>query len=88
MTYTVVWARGAEQELAAIWADAPERAEIAQAANQLDRELRRDPVSASESRPDGKRIAYSLPLGVKLRIFEADRLVRVLGVWTCSRPKR
>ncbi len=88
MTYTVVWAQGPNRSWLPFGPTPLSGRKSPQAANQLDRELRRDPVSASESRPDGKRIAYSLPLGVKLRIFEADRLVRVLGVWTCSRPKR
>jgi len=84
--YTVVWAPGAEQDLAAIWASAADRAEIARAANSLDRQLSLDPGDVGESRPDGKRIGYSLPLGIHFRVREADRLVRVLTVWLCSRP--
>lgn len=77
----------AEERLAAIWADATNRQAVAEAANLLDSELARSPSAAGESRPNGQRIAHSLPLGIRFRVFEQDQLVKVLAVWMC-RPVR
>lgn len=83
MNYTVVWARKARDELAAVWLNATDRGPVANAANSLDRQLGRSPEDMGESRPSGRRIAYCLPLGIQFRILEEDRLVKVLVVWSC-----
>ena len=83
MRYTVVWSTVAEEKPAAIWADAADRQAIADAANLLDAELARNAPAVGESRPNAQRIAHSLPLGIRFRIFEQDRLVKVLTVWLC-----
>ena len=83
MKHTVVWTIEAEQELAAIWLTAADRGLIAAAADFLDRQLAQSPAAVGESRPDGRRIAYQLPLGVGFEIIEDDCLVRVLSVWWC-----
>lgn len=83
MKYTVVWAPEAEEELAAVWARVSCRGEIAEAANFLDAQLSRNPFTVGESRPYAQRIAYRLPLGIRFRIHEDDRLVRVVAVWLC-----
>ena len=83
MKYTVVWTLKAEQNLAAIWTNAADREIIASAANSIDQQLANNPIAVGESRPDGRRIAHYLPLGIRFRIHEDDRLVRVLTVWLC-----
>ncbi len=83
MTYTVVWIPKAQDDLTAIWLNAADRATISKAANSLDRELTQNPAAVGESRPSGRRIAYCLPLGIRFRVLEDDRLVRVLAVWRC-----
>jgi hypothetical protein len=83
--YTVIWTPEAERRLAAIWVNAPDREAIATAANSLDDRLARSPSAVGESRPDGRRIAHCLPLGIRFRIHEDDRLVKVLAVWACRR---
>ena len=86
MKYTVLWARDAEKELAAIWMATDNRGMIAEAADSLDRQLTHNPDAIGESRPHKQRVAYCLPLGIRFQIFNADRIVRVLAVWAC-RPR-
>jgi hypothetical protein len=85
VSYTVLWTREAEQELAAIWMSAADRATITEAARFLDCALIRNPSSVGESRPKAQRIAYCLPLGIRFQVFEPDRLVKVVSVWTAPR---
>jgi hypothetical protein len=53
MKYSVRWLPAAEQELAALWMAANQRASVAQAANQIDHELSKSPEMIGESRPSG-----------------------------------
>lgn len=80
MKFTVVWSRGAEDELAEIWFAVRDRSRIAEAAHEIDRRLRRDPVNEGESRDQGRRILLLPPLGVTYEVLSDDRLVRVLHV--------
>src|SRR5262249_46426250 len=64
MNFTVVWDPAAEQELAELWINAPDRNAVTQAANHIDRTLQTDPEQHGESRPDGRRILIVAPLGV------------------------
>ena len=81
MNYTVVWIPPAEQELAAIWMDAPDRAAVTAAAHAIDSTLRTDPEKQGESRDEGRRILLHAPLGVLYKVLPEDCLVRVLVVW-------
>lgn len=81
MKWTVVWDSAAEAELAELWFDAAQRQKIANAANEIDRQLGADPQDAGESRDKGRRILLVTPLGVTFRVFASDRHVRVLDVW-------
>ncbi len=51
MRYTVLWSRLAEQRLAFLWTDAPNRQAVTEAANAIDKVLQTDPDSLGESRP-------------------------------------
>jgi hypothetical protein len=81
MNYTVIWLPDAEQELAALWRNAPNRDAITVAAALIDQLLEREPETAGESRPDGRRILFASPLGVIYRVRPDQREVNVHHVW-------
>jgi hypothetical protein len=85
MNYTVVWLPSAEQDLAALWINAPDRAAVAAAADAIEVALRRDPLGQGESRAGVARIMFLEPLAVCYDVYEADR--RVL-VWAVGRSRR
>ncbi len=83
--FTVRWADEALDELASLWTDAPGaiRRAITVATNQIDQQLRADPMAAGESRPEGRRVFFALPLGITYRIEADKQTVSVLRVWLC-----
>jgi mRNA-degrading endonuclease RelE of RelBE toxin-antitoxin system len=82
MTFTVVWLKSAERELTEIWLAAEDRSMVTDAASEIDRRLRVQPEREGESRDSGQRILLIAPLGVTFEVLSADRLVRVLDVWS------
>jgi hypothetical protein len=82
MRYTVVWLSSAQNRLASLWtnADASDRPAITSAANRIDQQLAHDPASAGESRSQGRRLLFVLPLAVVFKVYEPDRKVVVLSV--------
>ncbi|MGE5193676.1 MAG: type II toxin-antitoxin system RelE/ParE family toxin [Deltaproteobacteria bacterium] len=80
MKYTVVWKPAAENELAAIWNIASDRAAATAAADAIEKSLRTDPVLRRETSTRTTRVIIEAPLIVKYRIFDDDRLVRILTV--------
>lgn len=82
MAYEVIWIPDAEQQLAAIWVQASDRASIAAAANNIDKRLTKDPEHEGESRAQALRILHCKPLGVDYRVLGSERQVRVLRVWS------
>lgn len=78
MKYTVEWLPSVEQELAALWNSAPDRSDIAAAANNIDAALARDPLTLGESRGGRTRIAFLTPLAV---LFDVDTAARMVTVW-------
>lgn len=87
MSYCVIWLPVAEQELAALWLAADNRAQVSRAANTMDDVLARDGPNAGESRPDGRRIIFELPLAAIDRVNLESQAVLVLNVWqVTSRP--
>lgn len=87
MMFTVRWADEALDELAGLWTDAPSaiRGAITVATNYIDQQLRVDPVAVGESRSEGRRVLFALPLGVTYRIETDQQTVSVLRVWLCRR---
>jgi hypothetical protein len=81
MNFTVIWVTKAEQELAALWLAATDRAAVTQAAHEIDQRLRSDPTSEGESRAENQRVTFVPPLGVLFEIDDGDRKVFVLQVW-------
>ena len=80
MTYTVVWAAKAEQQLAQLWLDATTRNAITRAAHIVEAMLAVDPSNAGGSRSAGRRILMMSPLVVDFEVRPDDRTVRVLQV--------
>jgi hypothetical protein len=78
MKYTVEWLPSAEQELAALWTDSPNRNDVAAAANDLDAALSRDPLALGEARGGRTRIVFSAPLAV---LFDVDFTAQKVIVW-------
>jgi len=85
--FRVEWLQSALDELTTIWtgADSTLRQAITSATYEIDRQLRSDPFSHSESRSEGRRVLFASPLGITFRV-EADRQrVSVLRVWAFRR---
>ncbi len=51
------------------------------AADRVDVDLRVDPNGQGESHPNGTRIMFELPIGIRFEVKDDDRLVEVLQVW-------
>ena len=81
MKFTVIWQPSAEQDLATLWMNAPDRNAVALAADAIDAFLRRDPLAHGESRLGHSRVMFVPPLAVTYEVQELDRLVTVTGVW-------
>ena len=81
MTFTVVWASAAEQELAALWLKATDRGRLAAMASAIDSQLRVAPQELGESRDRNRRILLHGGLAIVYEIAADDRLVRVLTIW-------
>jgi hypothetical protein len=88
MKYSVAWLRTAEQELAAIWLGATDRAAITRAAHAIDQQLQQDAHVKGESRHAGRRILIELPLVVSFRVDQAAGVVLVSQVWAPRKPRK
>jgi hypothetical protein len=81
MNYSVFWVPKAEQELAAAWLAAADRAVVTRAAQQIDEQLRMDAHVVGESRWDGDRILFAAPLAAMFRVDAVNQTAHVLHVW-------
>jgi hypothetical protein len=84
MKWTVTWLPSAERTLTDLWVNAPDRNAVAAAANRIDQDLERDPLSAGESRQGDTRIHIVEPLAVLFDVDPAQRTVTVWSVWRIS----
>ncbi len=84
MTFTVVWRPSAESKLAEIWAGAPDRQAVTDAADSIDSLLHTAPLHVGESRLDNIRVLSVPPLTVYYDVYEKDRLVAVWAVWSAT----
>ena len=84
MKWTVVYLPACEQELADLWLDPASRAEIADAANRIDRLLQRDPQAGESRENEDERVLFVAPLGALYRVNDDDCLVEVVHVWKFS----
>jgi hypothetical protein len=87
--FNVRWERTARDELAIVWlhADSAMRRAITVAAHQIDRKLRSDPFSESESRAADERVQFEFPLAVRFEIDQQHSEVRILGAWSYRRRR-
>ena len=86
MNSTVEWQPEAEDQLAALWAAATDRAAVTAVARQPDQMLGHDPLAAGESRGGADRILFVPPLSAFYRVNEPGRLVQVVSVGWSGRP--
>ena len=85
MKYTVVWKPRAQDQLAEIWLAAPNRSDVSNAANELDRILQHEPDTHGESRSENRRLVIVGALAVVIDIRKEDRIVAVVSVVPVSR---
>jgi hypothetical protein len=79
MRYTVVTEKPAENQLARIWIQAPDRQAVADASNRIERELANDPDTKGV--PLGIfRTCTDDPLAVLYHVDPGDRMVRIIQV--------
>jgi hypothetical protein len=81
MKWTVVYRPSAQDDLASLWLDASDRTAVAAAADEIDRQLARDPLTAGESRDGWTRILCELPLAVLFEVLPDDHIATVLAVF-------
>ena len=81
MKWTVVYLPACEQELAQLWLDPTSRADLTDAANRLDRLLKRDPLAGESRDQKDERVLFISPLGALYRVKADDCLVEVIHVW-------
>jgi hypothetical protein len=87
--FRVRWEEPALNQLASLWmsANSRMRQQITEATEQIDQQLQADPLAESESRPEGRRILFNLPLGILFQIEDDGRTVSVLSVWLFRRRR-
>jgi hypothetical protein len=81
MKWTVLWKTDAESDLAELWVNADDKADVTSAANRIDKQLRKDPLQIGESRADDDRVHFEPPLGVLFTVDPMDCKVFVERVW-------
>ena len=86
MSYDVRWRKSAENDLAKIWSDAPDRGRITASADEIEDMVAHDPLSFGESRGDQTRIGFVAPLGVLFDVDIANRRVTVWDIWRWREP--
>jgi hypothetical protein len=78
MIFTVGWKQPAQDSLARIWVNAPDRQAVTDAANAIDRELRVDAERKGMPYPGGRRLFRFPPLSVVFEVDPGDCKVTVL----------
>ncbi len=82
--WTVEWLSGAEDDLADIWINAPDRKAVNAAQNEIDRLLSQDPDNNGKLFSEGLYRIRIDPLKVFSQLDEANRLVSVSNVTPSS----
>lgn len=80
MTYTVVWVRSAEADLARYWTESQDRQAIADAADALDRMLRADGEFIGAQIAGQRRRLTIQPLTIDFEVSEQDLKITVVDV--------
>ena len=84
MRWTLTYLQSAQDQLATIWMNAPDQADVSRAANLIEQRLRKNPYSFSESRDDNSRVMIEAPLALNYDVRDDDRLVTVWAFWRIS----
>jgi plasmid stabilization system protein ParE len=80
MSYGVRWQRRAKAELADVWLNAADRNEVTAAAHRVEQLLRRDPLTAGESRTGRLRLVFDGPIAVLYHVDPQARRVAIISV--------
>jgi len=78
--FTVTWLLGARNQLADLWTAGPDRQAIADAADQIDRELAVDAHLKGTPISEGLRGLHVPPLFALYTVSEPDRIAEVVSV--------
>ena len=78
--YTVVWVKSAQDELAELWLNAPDRNAVTTAAHAIDQELGEDAQDKGSELSEGLRSLFAPPLKAIFTVREDDRIAEVLRV--------
>jgi hypothetical protein len=82
MTYQVDWTPDAENDLAALWAAAPDRRAVTTASGWLDIALAHAPFRLGQPWASSvHRIAGAGPIGIEFEVIEDDKRVIVHAVF-------
>lgn len=82
MNYEVLWTADAESDLANAWLDAADRSAVSLAADVIERQLTRSPLTFGRPRTSGvNRVAVFSPIGVTFEVIEDDKRVYVQSVF-------
>lgn len=85
MKYTVVWLPAAERELTELYLQLPAQMNLSKtfssAANEIDLELKNQPLDPGRNSDELRGILFHTPLAVAYRLYPEDRLVQVTAVW-------
>jgi len=84
--YTVSWLEGAQEHLAEVWLNAPNKQAVTDAANAIEVELARDADKKGMAVSEGLRTLHIPPLHVLFTVSEPDRLVEVVSVRSDQPP--
>ena len=87
MKLAVIYRPPAQDELANIWLNSPDRQAVADASDQIDRILASNPLGAGESRGGNARIFAERPLAMLFDVYPDDALVEVFAVFRWRRRK-
>jgi hypothetical protein len=82
--FRVEWKPAALNDLTTLWTSSGsgQRRAITAAAHAIEQQLRIDPQNQGESRPNGRRILFAPPLGVRFRVHPQRSTVDIFQVWT------
>ena len=85
--YRVEWLESVLGILTEQWigSDSQQRAAITRATHRIERDLSSDPVEYGESREENRRIHIVMPLVVRYKVEESNRLVTIFHVRVSSR---
>jgi plasmid stabilization system protein ParE len=78
--YTVVWVRSAQDDLANLWLNAPDRNAVTTATHAIDQALGENAPSKGSDLREGLRSLFVPPLRAIFTVREDDRIAEVLRV--------